>query len=86
MLTNIHDAPTEGNFLNVHGNVVKSLIMKDYNPYVDYVDNSDKCKWLIVILKVEFCGKRQKKIFTCWAQQDTLITQYLFLGAKMTHI
>ena len=42
LLTNIHDPPTEGNYHDEHGNVIKPAIVVDYNRYTGHVDNADK--------------------------------------------
>jgi len=41
MLTNIHNAPVEGNFCNEGGKAIKSQIVMDYNHPMGYVDKGD---------------------------------------------
>ena len=56
LLTNIHDPPTEGNYRDEHGNVIKLAIVADYNCHMGHVNNADRmansytasrrtCKW-----------------------------------------
>jgi len=42
LLTNIHAPPTEGNYRNEHGNVIKPAIVADYNCHMGKVDNADR--------------------------------------------
>jgi len=35
ILTNIHDAPAEGNFCDTNGKAIKSQIVADYNRHMD---------------------------------------------------
>ena len=42
MLTNIHNAPAEGNFCNEGGKAIKLQIVKDYNLHMGYVDKGDR--------------------------------------------
>ena len=42
LLTNIHPPPTEGNYLDEHGNAIKPAIVADYNIHMGHVDNSDR--------------------------------------------
>jgi len=42
MLTNIHNAPAEGNFCNEAGKAIKSQTVKDYNHHMSYVDKGDR--------------------------------------------
>jgi len=42
MLTNIHNAPSEGNFCNAGGKVIKPQIVMDYNHHMGYVDKGDR--------------------------------------------
>jgi len=42
MLTNIHNAPAEGNFCNEGGKAIKPQIVKDYNHHMGYVDKGDR--------------------------------------------
>jgi hypothetical protein len=42
MLTNIHDLPQEGNFLDEQGNVIKPENVEDYNRHMCYVDKGDR--------------------------------------------
>jgi len=41
-LTNIHDAPAEGNFCDNNGKAIKPQIVADYNRHLDYVDKGDR--------------------------------------------
>ena len=42
ILTNIHDAPAEGNFCDPNGKAIKPQIVADYNRHVSYVDKGDR--------------------------------------------
>jgi len=42
MLTNIHNAPAEGNFCSEGGKAIKPQIVKDYNHHMGYVDKGDR--------------------------------------------
>jgi hypothetical protein len=42
MLTNIHNAPAEGNFCNEGGKVIKPHIVMECNHHMGYVDKSDR--------------------------------------------
>ena len=42
ILTNIHDAPAEGNFCDNNGKAIKPQIVADYNRHLDYVDKGDR--------------------------------------------
>jgi hypothetical protein len=42
ILTNIHDAPAEGNFCDTNGKAIKPQIVVDYNRHMGYVDNEDR--------------------------------------------
>jgi len=42
LLTNIHDPPTEGNYRDEHGNVIKLTVVADYNRHMGHVDNADR--------------------------------------------
>jgi len=42
MLTNIHNAPAEGNFCNERGKTIKLQIVMDYNHHMGYVDKGDR--------------------------------------------
>ena len=42
MLTNIHNAPAEGNFCNAGGKAIKPQIVMDYNHHMGYVDKGDR--------------------------------------------
>ena len=42
MLTNIHNAPEEGNFCNEGGKAIKPQTVKDYNHHMGYVDKGDR--------------------------------------------
>jgi hypothetical protein len=42
MLTNIHNAPAEGNFCNEKGKAIKLQIVMDYNHHMGYADKGDK--------------------------------------------
>ena len=41
VLTNIHDAPAEGNFSDTNGKAIKLQIVADYNRHMGYVDKGD---------------------------------------------
>ena len=41
MLTNIHNAPAEGNFCNEREKAIKLQIVMDYNHHMGYVDKGD---------------------------------------------
>jgi hypothetical protein len=42
MLTNIHNAPAEGNFCNERGKAIKPQTVMDYKHHVGYVDKGDR--------------------------------------------
>jgi len=42
ILTNIHDAPAEGNFCDNDGKATKPQIVADYNRHMGYVDKGDR--------------------------------------------
>ena len=42
MLTNIHDLPQEGNFLDEQGNAINPESLEDYNHHMCYVDKGDR--------------------------------------------
>jgi hypothetical protein len=42
MLTNIHDAPAEGNFCDGNGKAIKPPIVADYSRHVGFVDKGDR--------------------------------------------
>jgi len=42
MLTNIHNAPAEGNFCNEAGKAIKLQIVMEYNHHTGYVDKGDR--------------------------------------------
>jgi len=42
ILTNIHDAPAEGNFCDTNGKAIKLQIVADYNRHMGYVDKGDR--------------------------------------------
>ncbi len=42
ILTNIHDAPAEGNFCDTNGKAIKPQIVADYNRHMGYVDKGDR--------------------------------------------
>lgn len=42
VLTNIHDAPAEGNFCDTNGKAIKPQIVADYNRHMGYVDKGDR--------------------------------------------
>jgi len=42
MLTNIHNAPAEGNFCIEGGKVIKPQTVMNYNHHMGYVDKGDR--------------------------------------------
>ena len=42
ILTNIHDAPAEGNFCDTNRKAIKPQIVADYNRHMGYVDKGDR--------------------------------------------
>ena len=42
ILTNIHDAPAEGDFCDNNGKAIKPQIVADYNRHMGYVDKGDR--------------------------------------------
>jgi len=42
MLTNIHNAPAEGNFCNERGKAINPQIVMDYNHHMGYVNKGDR--------------------------------------------
>ena len=63
MLTNIYNAPAEGNFCNEGGKAVKPQIMMDYNHHMGYVDKGDRMANSYSISLRTF--KWMKKLFVC---------------------
>ena len=61
MLTNIHNAPVEGNFCNEGGKTIKPQIVKDYNLHMGYVDKGDRMANSYFISRCTF--KWTKKLF-----------------------
>jgi len=61
MLTNIHNAPAEGNFCNGGGKAIQPQIVKDYNHHMGYVDKGDRMANSYSIGRSTF--KRTKKLF-----------------------
>jgi hypothetical protein len=41
ILTNLHDAPAEGNFYNMNGKAIKPQTVVEYSHHVGYVDKGD---------------------------------------------
>jgi hypothetical protein len=39
-LTNMHHPPAEGNFGDVHGNIIKPVTIQDYNKHMGHVDRN----------------------------------------------
>ena len=50
MLTNIYNAPAEGNFCNDRAKGIKPQIVKDYNHHIGYVNKGDRkaCSYSII--------------------------------------
>jgi hypothetical protein len=42
ILTNIYDAPAEGNFCDNNGKTIKQQIVADYIRHMGYIDNGDR--------------------------------------------
>ena len=42
ILTNMHNAPADGNFCDNNGTAIKPQIVADYNRHMGYVDNGDR--------------------------------------------
>src|SRR5215510_5163482 len=64
MLTNIHVPPSNGNFCDEHGNVIKQAIVADYNHHMGYVDKP--ARWPTAIRPAVEHGSRPKNSFsTC---------------------
>jgi len=61
MLTNIHNAPAEGNFCNEEGKAIKLQIVLDYNHHMDCVDKGDRMANSYSISRRTF--KWTKKLF-----------------------
>ena len=56
ILTNIHDAPAEGNFCDTDGKAIKPQIVSDYNRHMGYVE----IEWRIRILSTVAHGSGQR--------------------------
>ena len=61
MLTNMHDAPAEGNFCDGQGYALKPLIVEEYNHHMGYVYKSDRMANNYTISRRSF--KWTKKLF-----------------------
>jgi hypothetical protein len=61
MLTNIHNAPAEGNFCNEGGKAIKPQIVIEYNRHMGYVDKGDRMANSYSISRRTF--KWTKKLF-----------------------
>jgi len=61
MLTNIHNAPAEGNFCNEGGTAIKPQIVTEYNRHMGYVDKGDRMANSYSISRRTF--KWTKKLF-----------------------
>jgi hypothetical protein len=63
ILTNIHDAPAEGNFCDTNGKAKKQKIVVDYNCYMGYVNKGDR--------KANSCSKGDRKANSCSINRRT---------------
>ena len=64
LLTNIHDPPTEGNYRDEHGNVIKPGIVVDYN--LTWGTLTIQIGWPIATRQAAEHGSGQKSSFsTC---------------------
>ena len=61
MLTNIHNAPAEGNFCNEEGKAIKPQTVMDYNHHMGCVDKGDRMANSYSISRRTF--KWTKKLF-----------------------
>jgi hypothetical protein len=61
MLTDIHNAPAEGNYCNERGKAINPLIVVDYNRHMGYVDKGDRMTNSYSISRRTF--KWTKKLF-----------------------
>jgi hypothetical protein len=67
-LTNIYNAPAEGNFCDNNGQAIKPQIVVDYNCHIGYVDIRE-IEWQTPILSTIAHGSGQKysySIFLTW--------------------
>jgi len=86
MLTNIHNAPAEGNFSNEGGKAIKPQIVMDYNHHVGYVDKGDRMANSYFISCRTF--KWTKKLFfhlLDLAILNSYILHFSCGGKKMSH-
>jgi len=85
LLTNIHDPPREGNYSDEHWNVIKPVIVTDYNCHMGHVDNADR-------MANSYKASRQtwkwtKNSFsTCWTWPLSTVTSfYLHVVGRKSH-
>jgi len=86
MLTNIHNAPAEGNFCNERGRAIKPQTVMDYNHHVGYVNKSDRMANSYSISQHTF--KWTKKLFFHLLDLAILNSYILHSscgGKKMSH-
>jgi len=86
MLTNIHDAPAEGNFCNGGGTVIKLQSVMDYNCHMGYLNTRNKMANSYYIRQRTI--KRMEKL--CFQLLDMAILNSYILhsscgGKKISH-
>ena len=86
LLTNIHAAPTEGNYHDEHRNAIKPEIVADYNRHMGHVDNSDRMANSYTASRRTW--KWTKKLFF-HLMDLTIVNSYILLsscgGKKISH-
>ena len=86
MLTNMHNAPAEGNFCDEQGYALKPLIVEDYNRHMGYVDKGDRMANSYSISRRTY--KWTKKLFFHLLNLAILNSYILFSsfgGKKFSH-
>ena len=85
MLTNIHNAPAEGNFCNGGGKAIKLQIVMDYNHYMGYVDNGDR---MANSYSINHCTFKWMKKFFFYLLDLAILNSYILhscRGKKMSY-
>ena len=86
MLTNIHNAPVEGNFCNERGKAIKPQIVMDYNHLMGCVDKGDRMANSYSTSQCTF--EWMKKLFFHLLDL-TILSSYTFIslvGVRRFHI
>jgi len=86
MLTNIHNAPAEGNFCNEGGKAIKPQNVMDYNHHMGYVDKGDRMANSYSISHRTFKWTKNC-YFTCWTWPFSIATFFIpRVGVRKCHI